>query len=293
MAVWCLCRGLDVLDDPVTGVGHSELSDRLSLTQAEIDHWDDVSRKMKVCFHDGVISQFEGYEALEELDWDALPEPLRRTSVASIGSSRPRATPPIATSWPSRPTSRCSSSCCRPTSWPPSSSRLGYAYDPDLIPRTVAYYDRRTSHGSTLSRVVDAWVHARLDREESWKIFLEVLAHGHRTTRPGGPRARASTWVRWSASLDLLQRGYAGVETRDDVLRLHPGIPRELRSLAFQVRYRRHLVDIEVTTEQRHRPCRDERRATTGARDRGEPVLPRAGPGPRHPAAVLTPEPFP
>ena len=50
-------------------------------------------------------------------------------------------------------------------------------------------------------------------------------------------------------SLDLLQRGYAGVETRDDVLRLHPGIPRELRSLAFQVRYRRHLVDIEVTTE--------------------------------------------
>ena len=50
-------------------------------------------------------------------------------------------------------------------------------------------------------------------------------------------------------SLDLLQRCYAGVETRDEVLRLHPMIPRELCSLAFQVRYRRHVVDIEVTTE--------------------------------------------
>ena len=52
-----------------------------------------------------------------------------------------------------------------------------------------------------------------------------------------------------AGTLDLLQRGYAGVETRDEVLRLHPVIPRELRSLAFQIRYRRHIVDIEVTTE--------------------------------------------
>ena len=39
--------------------------------------------------------------------------------------------------------------------------RLGYPFPPDTIPRNVAYYSARTSHGSTLSRVVDSWVLAR------------------------------------------------------------------------------------------------------------------------------------
>ena len=44
----------------------------LSLDDAELAHWEDVSRKMHLIFHrDGVISQFEGYEDLAELDWDA------------------------------------------------------------------------------------------------------------------------------------------------------------------------------------------------------------------------------
>ena len=29
--------------------------------------------------------------------------------------------------------------------------RLGYPFDPDMARRTIDYYDRRTSHGSTLS----------------------------------------------------------------------------------------------------------------------------------------------
>ncbi len=96
--------------------------------------------------------------------------------------------------------------------------------------------------------MVDAWVHARLDREESWKIFLHVLD----LDLHDAPRGTTREGIHLGAmvgSLDLLQRAYAGVETRDEVLRLHPRIPRELGSLAFRIRYRRHIVDIEVTTE--------------------------------------------
>ena len=46
-----------------------ELRERLGITEQELDRWDDISRKMKVCFHDGVISQFEGFDQLEEFDW--------------------------------------------------------------------------------------------------------------------------------------------------------------------------------------------------------------------------------
>ena len=46
--------------------------------------------------------------------------------------------------------------------------RLGYRYDKELIHRNFEYYERRTAHGSSLSRVVHAWVAARRDREASW-----------------------------------------------------------------------------------------------------------------------------
>ena len=42
-------------------------------------------------------------------------------------------------------------------------ARLGYDFDPKRIPETVQYYLARTSHGSTLSNVVHAWVLAKLN----------------------------------------------------------------------------------------------------------------------------------
>src|SRR6266571_1005355 len=48
------------------------LRSRLEISDGELALWRDVSRRMFVPFHgDGIISQFEGYEDLEELDWDA------------------------------------------------------------------------------------------------------------------------------------------------------------------------------------------------------------------------------
>ena len=48
------------------------LRGKLSLGDEELRTWADMSRRMFVPFHDdGIISQFEGYEDLEELDWDA------------------------------------------------------------------------------------------------------------------------------------------------------------------------------------------------------------------------------
>jgi trehalose/maltose hydrolase-like predicted phosphorylase len=69
MAVWVLCRALDVLD-LLPEIRRAELTKRLDLSAQEIARWGDISRRMFVPFHDGgIISQFEGYEKLVELDW--------------------------------------------------------------------------------------------------------------------------------------------------------------------------------------------------------------------------------
>ncbi|MBN2205448.1 MAG: glycoside hydrolase family 65 protein, partial [Thermoleophilia bacterium] len=49
----------------------AELTDTLGIDDDELARWEELSRKLIVPFHeDGVISQFEGYDKLEELDWE-------------------------------------------------------------------------------------------------------------------------------------------------------------------------------------------------------------------------------
>src|SRR5690606_10607169 len=70
MAVWVLLRARDVLE-LLPDIRRAELVARLGLTPEEIARWEDISRRMFVPFHgDGIISQFEGYEELRELDWE-------------------------------------------------------------------------------------------------------------------------------------------------------------------------------------------------------------------------------
>src|SRR5688500_18812464 len=71
MPVRVVCGGLDMLD-LVPDLRRAELMTRLRLSAVETARWDDISRRMYVTFHgDGIISQFEGYEQLAELDWEA------------------------------------------------------------------------------------------------------------------------------------------------------------------------------------------------------------------------------
>src|SRR5690606_24314575 len=69
MAAWVLARALDALEliDPER---RSDFTVALGLSDEEIALWDRISRKLYVPFYDGIISQFEGYERIEEFAWE-------------------------------------------------------------------------------------------------------------------------------------------------------------------------------------------------------------------------------
>ena len=59
------------------------VQDAIGLTDGEIQTWDDLSRRMYVPFHgDGIISQFEGYEDLDEFDRELYRAEVRRHQAA-------------------------------------------------------------------------------------------------------------------------------------------------------------------------------------------------------------------
>jgi trehalose/maltose hydrolase-like predicted phosphorylase len=90
-----------------------------------------------------------------------------------------------------------------------------------------AYYDRRSSHGSTLSRVVHAWVLARSDRPRAITYFAEALQSDvsdvQQGTTPEGAHLGAM-----AGTVDLVQRVSTGIEIAGDTLRLDPRLPQGL-----------------------------------------------------------------
>ena len=244
MVVWVLIHALecvDVLPDRRRG----ELLDLLDITREELERWEHLSRKMRLCWHDdGILSQFEGYERLEEFPWadyTARYGDISRLDriLEAEGDSPNRY--------------RLSKQADVLMLFYVLSAdelgqiieRLGYRYDPMLIPRNIDYYLRRTSHGSTLSKVVHAWLLARRDRRRAWDYFLQAL-DSDVTDVQGGTTPEGIHLGAMAGTVDLLQRAFTGLETRDGKLWLDPCLPDDLHSLAFRLHYREHH-GIEVT----------------------------------------------
>ena len=125
--------------------------------------------------------------------------------------------------------------------------RLNYDLEPGTILRTIEYYLPRTSHGSTLSKVVHSWVLAS-DREGSWTLFEDALRSDLDDTQ-GGTTAEGVHLGAMAATVDLMHRCYLGIETRDDVIWFDPVLPTELRRLALDIHYRGHTLIVTVAEE--------------------------------------------
>ncbi len=222
------------------------LRGRLGLTDDELATWRAMSEKMYVPFHaDGVISQFEGYEKLKELDWEAYREKypnIQRLDriLRSEGDdpdhyklAKQADTVMLFFLFPEEELARLF-------------AKLGYdQYGPDTARETIDYYDQRTSHGSTLSLIVHAAVLAGLDPDASWERFLVALESDVGDVQGGTTKEGIHMGV-MSGTLDLIQRGYAGSEIRDGVLRFEPRQRERLEGLAFWMRFQGTPIHVQL-----------------------------------------------
>jgi trehalose/maltose hydrolase-like predicted phosphorylase len=213
------------------------LRDRLALTDDELQTWREMSRKMFVPIHgDGIVSQFEGYEHLKELDWDAYrarhPNIQRLDRILKAEGDDPddyklskqADTVMLFLLFSEEELRRIF-------------ERLGYEYAEDTARKNIAYYDRRTSHGSTLSFISHAGVLADLDPDSSWERFLVALESDVGDVQGGTTKEGIHMGV-MAGTLDLVQRRYAGTDIRDGVLWFEPRLLDRLQGLTFAMQFR-------------------------------------------------------
>jgi trehalose/maltose hydrolase-like predicted phosphorylase len=222
---------------------------RLEISDDELSLWQDMSRRMFVPFHDdGIISQFEGYEELEELDWDAYRE--RYGNIQRLDRIlHAEGDDPNRYKLSKQADAVMLFYLFAPAGIRELFERLGYEYRPDTAARNIAYYDQRTSHGSTLSFVTFAGVLAPLDPESSWKRCLVALRSDVEDIQGGTTREGIHMGV-MSGTVDLMQRAYPGTEIRDGVLRFQPRLPPAVERVAFRMQFQRTPLQVTVDHEQ-------------------------------------------
>lgn len=247
IATWCLRRALDVLEE-VGASRRAELLRKLEIPEAELDRWRDVIARMFVPFVDGgVLEQFEGYHQLEPFDWDAYRrrygdiERLDRILKAE-GDTPDRY-------------QVCKQADATmlfylfdPEPLERMFARMGYDFPGDAMVRTIEHYRSRTSHGSTLSKLVFASVMHHLDSEEAYPLFLDALRSDLEDVQ-GGTTPEGIHLGVMAGTVAIVLRRYAGLELRREGVSFEPDVPRQLRRIRFRACWQGRWLEAEITRE--------------------------------------------
>ncbi|WFP16418.1 beta-phosphoglucomutase family hydrolase [Citricoccus muralis] len=243
-----LLRWMDGRGDP--------LSEWLDVFSDELDQWDRIASGLKIAFIDHptdhgvdhIMSQFEGYEDLLEFDWDAYRERYGNIGrLDLILQAEGDATNRYKLS--KQADTLMLTYLFSAQELTEILENMGYSFDAEDFNATVEYYLARTSHGSTLSRLVHGWVSSWGDPEKSWELFTEALESDLSDIQGGTTREGIHLGL-MAGTVDMVIRCYAGVETRDEVLRINPVLPEALPGVSFALRFHRQPVEVHITHDE-------------------------------------------
>jgi trehalose/maltose hydrolase-like predicted phosphorylase len=245
MVAW-ICDTARKVIDMLPASRRRGLMAKLDLGDEDLARWEQMSHRVFVPFHgEGIISQFEGYEELEELDWDAYR--ARYGNIQRLDRIlRAEGDDPNRYKVTKQPDAVMLFFLFAEDELRRIFSRLGYEYEPDTARRNIDYYRRRTSNGSTLSFVTDAGVLAGVDPQGSWESFAHALESDVSDLQGGTTKEGIHLGV-MSGTLDVVQRLYLGAEARGEVLHFGPRLTDRLEGLSIAMQFRGS--DIRVTVE--------------------------------------------
>ncbi|GAA6617972.1 glycoside hydrolase family 65 protein [Scytonema sp. NUACC26] len=243
MASWTLCCAREVLNI-LPPSPCAELCYRLKLSQDEIEHWNVISQKMHIDFHnDGILSQYEGFENLSEfdlqqfheqhgsqrVDWvlEAEGDDINRyqvTKQADVAMLFFLLTEKEVTVL---------------------LERQGYQFNRKQMQRTIEYHLQRTAHQSTLSRIVYAGALATLDSDKSWQLFAKAcfteISDKDSKETIGGIHLGMM-----AGTLYILHYHYLGLRIQNGSIYLDPSLPTHLKRLSISLHHRSNDLQIEM-----------------------------------------------
>jgi trehalose/maltose hydrolase-like predicted phosphorylase len=250
LVVWLLEKTMGVIDSFSTGV-LKRLKKKIGFNINETKKWQEIRQKLNVVMtENGIISQFDGYMGLKELNWDQYREKYgnihRMDRILKAEGDSPD-TFKVA----KQADTLMAYYVLSPEAVSDILIRLGYAaMDPvDVMKKNYAYYEQRTSHGSTLSKVVHAIISSYMDNEETaWQWFVEAMESDIYDTQ-GGTTPEGIHCGVMAGTLDVITRYFVGIDFSKPIPQFTPHLPGHWERLVMEVHHRKVRYHIDLSQD--------------------------------------------
>lgn len=248
MTSWLLEKALELLDQ-LSPADAAQVTKKAGLQPGEPERWREIAGGLNVNLDkSGVIEQFDGYFGLKELDWEgyrAKYGDIHRLDriLKAEGDS------PDIYKLAKQADTLMMFYALAPEAIVDILRRLGHDVgDPATLLRSnYDYYEGRTSHGSTLSKVVHALISSHFgDDATAWQWFVEALVSDIHDTQGGTTFEGIHTGV-MAGTLDIVTRYFAGVDVSGDLLSVQPHLPAHWTRLVLKVRFKGDLYGLCLT----------------------------------------------
>jgi trehalose/maltose hydrolase-like predicted phosphorylase len=248
MVAWAFRKATQILKS----YGETGLSEfgKLGFKPEELAHWNEISGKLFLDINeDGIIAQYEGYFDLKELDWEyykkkygniyRMDRILKAEGLTPDEFKVAKQADMLMTFY-NLEKSEVDNIL----------KGLGYSSPENYLQRNLDYYFGRTSHGSTLSRIV----HARLasiagNRNLSWELYSDALASDFVDIQ-GGTTAEGIHAGVMAGTVLIALSTFAGISFDRDYLSVQPSLPDAWESLSFGISFKGTRFHMTITKKQ-------------------------------------------
>lgn len=247
MVVWAIDKAFEILD--LIGEDASTVKSKILLNDSELAQWKTISRKLNIVISpEGIISQYDGYFDLAELDWDhyrqkygniyRLDRILKAEGKSADEFKVAKQADTLQVFY------NLDDAEVRLIL-----EELGYPMKNDYVKENLAYYLKRTSHGSTLSRVVHALLANMIgDRKLSWELYQDALSSDYNDIQ-GGTTAEGIHLGVMAGTVLIAMHAYAGLNLRGEFIRINPNLPDAWNALSFNFTYRGISFHVKVSKD--------------------------------------------
>ncbi|MCG8571752.1 MAG: beta-phosphoglucomutase, partial [Spirochaetes bacterium] len=256
MVVWLLEKAIMIVEDILSPKAKERIFNKIQLKEEEIKLWKQISTNMKINIgSDQIVEQFAGYRNLDELDWEdyrqrynniqRLDRILKSENKKSDDYQLSKQADFLMTFY-----------LITPQKVKEILNRLGYTIqnELDLLEKNYHFYLDRTSHGSTLSKVVHADIShylPNLKDNHSWEWFLESLRSDIYDTQ-GGTTSEGIHCGVMAGTINIIIRNFAGISFNNNRLTIRPQLPKHWTNIALTVLYQGCIYRIEISHKQIH-----------------------------------------
>ena len=245
MIVWTLDKARELLSI-IPDKKQKLLLKKWTIEQSEVIHWEDITKKMNILFSKkNIISQFDGYFNLKELNFKKYQRKYhniqRMDRILKAEGKSPN----------EYKVAKQADTLMLPFLFPLSELKrliknLGYSINKKIIKKNYHYYLKRTSHGSTLSKVVHCYLASILGQPtRSWQLYLQVLNSDLNDIQGGTTPEGIHTGV-MGGSLYIAIKCYAGIEIIDDIIHIDPNLPQRWQKMHFRIKFKQIWYTLSI-----------------------------------------------